>query len=311
MNFREFPINQSIIRTFLHNGEEREYCFRRIYITKIAKTMKEAPSEPMLYGKYFETKCLGKSSGYDVKDLPRKKLTKKMEAENAVRKKEGKPLLLGEKYLDHIRVDDQITRFHSLVKQYKIIITDSNIQVPILTVWDQDPNVILSAELDVFPTTILLPDENDSNIPKMSAAIVDLKLTADIHATYGEYCYGSPQFLDLIQAKMYHYVIRHIDKKLNPNLTGLITDTVQSLIDKNAIKFLLWIFNYKKDTLEDKFIQVLWDKTKEAELNESIRKTVSSLEVGEKLDWPTNPKYNLCTKCPWKTCPDRVKIQTV
>jgi hypothetical protein len=311
MNFREFPINQSIIRTFLHNGEEREYCFRKIYLTKITKEYQEAPSDPMLYGKYFETLTLGKSSGYDVRDLPRKALTKKMLAENAVRKKEKKPLLRGEKYLDHIRVDDQITRFHALVKQYKMIITDSNVQVPIITEWDQDPDVYLSAELDVFPTTILLPDEADNNIPKMYAAIVDLKLTADIHATFGEYCYGNPVYLDLIQAKMYHYMVRNINKKMNPGLSGLITETVQSLIDKNAIKFLLWIFNYKKEVLEDKFIQVTWDKNKEAELHESIRKTVSSLEKGEQLKWPTNPKFDLCKKCPWKECPDRSTIQSV
>jgi hypothetical protein len=311
MNFIDFPINQSIIRTFLHNGEEREYCFRRIYLTKIIRTLKEAPSEPMLYGKYFETKCLGKSSGYDVKDLPRKALTKKVIAENAVRKVEGKPPLQGEKYLDHIRVDDQILRFDALVKQYKIIITKENVQVPILTVWDQDPDVLLSAELDVFPTTILLPDETDNNIVKMFAAIIDLKLTADINATYGEYCYGNPAYLDLIQAKMYHYVVRNINKKLNPTLSGLITNTVQSLIDKNLIQFLLWIFNYKKDVLEDKFIRVSWDKNKEAELHESIRKTVSTLEMGEKLDWPTNPVFHLCKSCPWHDCPDKIKIQTI
>lgn len=311
MNFKEFPINQSIIRKFLHNGEEREYCFSRIYLTKIIRKYKETPSEPMLYGKYFETICLGKSSGYDVRDLPRKKLTKKIIAENAVRKVEKKPLLQGEKYLDHIRVDDQIIRFKSLVKQYKMIITDSNVQVPILIEWGQDPNVYLSAELDIFPTTILLPDEEEGNVPKMFAAIIDLKLTADINATYGEYCYGNPQYLDLTQGKMYHYVVRNINKNLNPGLSGLITDTVQSLIDKNAIKFLLWVFNYKKDTLEDKFIQVKWDANKEAELHESIRKTVSSLEAGEKLDWPTNPIFHLCKSCPVKDCKDRVKIQTV
>ncbi|KKP51032.1 MAG: hypothetical protein UR43_C0028G0003 [candidate division TM6 bacterium GW2011_GWF2_33_332] len=310
MNFHDFPINQSIIRTFLHNGEEKEYCFRRIYITKIKRSLKEVPSDPMLYGKYFETKCLGKSSGYDVKDLPRKKLTKKMEAENAVRKAEGKPLLPGEKYLDHIRVDDQINRFNALIKQHKIIIADHNVQVPILTVWDQDPDVLLSAELDVFPTTILIKLKDDVE-PRLYAAIIDLKLTADINATYGDYCYGSPQYLDLIQAKMYHYVVRNINKKFNPTLSGLITNTIQSLIDKNLIVFLLWVFGYKKDVLEDKFIDVSWDKTKEAELHESIRKTVSSLEAGEKLDWPTNPVFHLCKSCPWFACPDRVRIQTV
>ena len=87
MNFHEFPINQSLIREFFHNNEEREYCYRNIYLTRITRQLKMPVSDAMLAGKYFETKCLGKSSGYDVHDLPRKKLTKKQLAENAVRKK--------------------------------------------------------------------------------------------------------------------------------------------------------------------------------------------------------------------------------
>ena len=304
MNFHQFPISQSIIRTFLRNGDEIEYCYRRIYLTKITKSLKEKPSMPMLYGKYFETKCLGRSSGYDVHDLPRKNLTKKMIAENAVRKKENRPLLQGEKYLDHIRVDDQIVRFNALVNKYKIIITDSNVQVPILTVWDQDPDVLLSAELDIFPTTIILNNE-------LLAAIIDLKLTADINSTYGDFSYGAPEFLDLIQAKMYHYVVRNINKSLNPELSGLITQTVENLIKQNKVQFLLWVFNYKKDTLEDKFIHVAWDKNKEAELHQSIRRTIACIENGEKKEWPTNPVYHLCKSCPWFECPDRKNIQSI
>lgn len=304
MNYHEFPINQSIIKEFLHNGEEKEFCFKKVYLTRIAKTVKPVTSLPMQQGRYFETGLLGKSSGSALRDLPRKNLTKKQLAENAVRKKEGRPLLLGEKYLDHIRIDDQITRAKALAEQYRIIITPYNVQVRILTVWDQDPDVLLSAELDIFPTTILLDN-------KLEAAIIDVKLTADINNEYGEYCYGKPEYLDLIQAKMYHYVVRNINKSLNPDLGSLITDTVQSLIEKNKILFLLWVFNYKGKTLEDKFIKVEWDKYKEAELHESIRKTISILEFGEKQDWPTNPVYSQCKNCPWTQCPDRVKIQTV
>lgn len=309
MNFTKFPINQSLIRMFLHNGNERDFCYRKIYLTRIEKSVKEVPSDAMLYGKYFETKCLGKSSGYDVHDLPRKKLTKAMIAENVIRKKEKQSLILGEKYLDHERVDQQIMRFKALVSKYKMIIADNNVQVPILAVWDQDPDVLLKAELDIFPTTILLPD--DDNVPKLFAAIIDLKLTADIHNEHGEYCYGKPEYLDLIQAKMYHYVIRNMNLKLNPHMSELIGKAMQSLIDKNAVEFLLWIFNYKKTELEDKFIRVRWDRMKEAELHESIRKTISRLNEGEANDWPTNPKYEICKYCPWKDCPDKIKIQTI
>lgn len=304
MNFHEFPINQTLIREFLHNNEEREYCFKNIYLTKITRQLKMPVSDAMLAGKYFETKCLGKSSRYDVHDMPRKKLTKKQLAENAVRKKEKRPLLLGDKYLDHIRIDDQISRFESLCQKYRIIITDSNVQIKLRTIWENDPDVMLSAELDVFPTTILIDGE-------LEAAIIDLKLTADIHNDYGDYCYGRPEYLDLIQAKMYHYIVRNINTKLNPEMNSIITDSVKSLISQNRILFLLWVFNYKGTVLEDKFIKVSWDKNKEYELHESIRKTIGILEMGEKTDWPTNPVYNLCKRCPWADCPDRIRIQTV
>lgn len=305
MDFIKFPINQSIIKTFLRNGEEREYCFKNIYLTKISRQLVEAPSDPMLYGRYFESQILGKSArGSFTNDLPRKKLTKKMIAENAVRKANKQPLLKGEKYLHHIKIDEQVARFKALCTKYKIVISDYNVQIPITTIWDQDPDVLLSAELDIFPTTIFLDDE-------LNAAIIDIKLTSDIHNDYGEYSYGKPEFLDLIQAKMYHYVVRNINEKMNPHLEGLINNSVKSLISQNRIKFYLWVFNYKGDVLEDKFIEVLWDKNKEYELHESIRKTKAILEHGEANDWPTNPIYSQCNRCLFKDCPDRVKVQTI
>jgi len=303
MNFHEFPINQSLIRGLLYNSEDRDerYCLRSVYLTRITRQLKMPVSNAMLAGKYFETKCLGKSSGYDVHDLPRKKLTKKQLAENAVRKKENRPLLLGDKYLDHIRIDDQVNRFNALCQKYQIVITDSNVQVKLRTIWENNPDVMLSAELDVFPTTILIDGE-------LEAAIIDLKLTADIHNGYGEYCYGKPEYLDLIQGKMYHYIVRNINTKLNPELNSLMTDSVKTLIAQNRILFLLWIFNYKGDVLEDKFIKVTWDKTKEHELHASISKTISIMEDGEKTGWPANPVDHLCKRCPWTECPDRIKI---
>ena len=305
MNYHEFPINQSIIRTFLRNGEEREYCYRRIYLTKVAKTISSPQSDPMLYGKYFESQCLGSSAmGEKINDLPRKKLTRAVEAENAVRKDRGKRPLRGEKYLHHIRIDEQIARFKVLLNHHKIMVNESNVQVPLFTIWDQDPDVLLKAELDIFPTTIRLED-------KLNAAIIDLKLTADIHNEWGEYCYGKPEYLDLIQAKMYHYIVRNLISSLNPGIDTLLTDSVKSLIENNNILFLLWIFNYKKENLEDKFIIVKWDKQKEQELHESIRKTIAILNHGEAEGWPTNPQYSICKSCPWKECPDKANIQTI
>ena len=305
MDYLKFPINQSIIRKVLRNGEEIDVCMRKIYLTNIKHVFKDEPSRPMLSGKYFETQCLGKSArGDTVNDLPRKKLTKPMLAENAVRKSEGKVLLQGEKYLDHIRIDDQVSRFKALIKHNRIIIDPANVQVPLFTLWEKDPKVMLKAELDIFPTTILLNGE-------LEAAIIDLKLTGDIHNTYGEYCYGKPEFLDLIQGKMYHYIVRNLDKTLNPDIDNIVTDSVRKLIKDDRIKFLLWIFNYKGQVLEDKFIRVEWDENKNAELHESIRKTISILDKAEAEEWPTTPQYSLCKNCPWTECPDKIKMETI
>jgi hypothetical protein len=305
MNFIEFPIHQSLIRKVLRNGEEREFCLRRLYITSIAKTMREPSSDPMLFGRYFESQVLGSSAGGEkVNDLPRKKLTKKALQENAVRKAEGKKPLKGEKYTHHLRIDEQIQRFKALQHKYKVMVNKLNVQVPLMTLWDQDPDVMLACELDIFPTTVLLDD-------KLEAAVIDLKITADIHNTFGEFCYGAPEYLDLIQAKMYHYIVRNATEKVNPILSELLTPSIRKLIDDNRFLFLLWIFNYKKAELDDKFIKVKWDKTKADELNESIRKTIAILEDGEAQDWPTNPDYAHCKKCPWTQCPDRIKVQTV
>ena len=305
MNYHEFPINQSIQRAVLHNGEEKEYCFQKLYLTKISKKVVQPPTDPMQFGKYFESQALGKSAQGDfVKDLPRKKLTKPMLAENAARKEKGEKSLKGEKYLHHIRIDEQVLRFKALFNTHKIMVNESNVQIPIVTIWDQDPDVLLKAELDIFPTTIKMEG-------KLEAAIIDLKLTADIHNDFGEYCYGKPEYLDLIQAKMYHYVVRNINQSLNPHLDKLLTGSVNKLIEEDNILFLLWIFNYKKDVLEDKFIKVKWDEQKEQELHESIRKTIAILDHGEAKGWPTNPLYSLCKNCPVTDCPDRAQVQTI
>jgi hypothetical protein len=71
------------------------------------------------------------------------------------------------------------------------------------------------------------------------------------------------------------------------------------------------VFNYKKETLEDKLIKVSWDSTREQELYESIRKTVALIEYYEKLDWPAEPDYKLCKECTIFDCPSRQTIQNI
>jgi len=98
---------------------------------------------------------------------------------------------------------------------------------------------------------------------------------------------------------------------LNPHLDSIMTDSLLSLIEKNQVLFVLWVFNYKKAALEDKFIKVKWDGAKEAELNESIRKTVSLVEMYDEMGWPAEPNYKFCKNCPVAECADRITHESI
>ena len=305
MNFEQYPISQSLIKEFFHNGEEKDICPSRTAQIHIFHHYHLEETESMLKGKFFETLCIGKSrKGEQVLDLPRKKLKKIEEIENRIRVKEGKELILGEKTIDQLRIETQAQRFRTLCMKYQIMVLDENTQVPIVIRWHKDPDVLITMELDIFPTPILLNEE-------LSVAIIDLKLTADIHSTYGDYCYGAPHEMDLIQGKMYHYGIRKMDFELNPHLENRISDSLKRMIDDNKVLFLLWVFNYKKEVPEDKFIKIKWDPAKEAELHASIAQTVAAIEFYDKQGWPTNPIKTLCKDCPIFDCKDRLEIESI
>ena len=304
MDFINHPISQSLIKKILYNGEEREVCPYQIYNVDILHKFRGETTLPMECGNYFETQCIGSgASGQRTDDLPRKLLTKTQETENRVLGRQGKALVKGNKRSDHLRIDEQILRFKSLCSKYQVMITDTNTQIPIIIPWEKDEKILLTMQLDIFPTPIFYKR-------KLSVAIIDLKLTADLNSSYGEYCYATPEHLDLIQGKMYHYGVRNINRDLNPHLSNVLTPEVENMIKHEGL-FFLWIFNYKKTTLEDKFIEVIWDKTKEAELHESIRKTVSVIEMFEAQAWPVQPSYNRCKHCPIKECEGREYYEAI
>jgi len=307
MDFKKRPLTQSLINRFLYKGEEREQlCPRKIYCIDIAQTH-HYRTESMLKGSYFETLCIGSGAGgRKTEDLPRKRLTKVRDLENIKRKEHGLPEVKGDKTLDQQRIEQQAARFRILSAKHQITILEENTQVRIRVPWHKNPDIHLSCEFDIFPTAIMTKDG-------LKLTIIDLKLTADVNATYGEYCWGAPEYMDLIQAYMYHYCARQLinNVDLNPHVKEVLTASAANLIRDNQLQFHYWVFNYKKDTLEDKFILVQWDETKEAELHESIRKCVSLIEFNEQMDWPTKPNYKICKECTVFDCKDRNTIQTI
>lgn len=305
MDFKERPINQSLIHRFLYKGEEREnICPKKIYHIDIIESH-HYRTESMLKGSFFETLCLGKGAGGMITDdLPRKRLKKSMELENIKRRRAGILELKGEKTTDQERIEEQSRQFKILANKYQITVSDLNTQVKIVIPWHKNPEIYLGMELDIFPTAIMTNEG-----PKM--AIIDLKLTYDINNTYGEFCWGAPEFMDLNQAYMYSYGVRHIYEniEMNMHLKDLLTKPAINLINNGQIDFYYWIFAYKK--MEQKLIKITWDDIKEKELHESIRKTVSLIEFYEQQEWPAKPDYKICKECTVFECPKRQTIQSL
>lgn len=314
MDFKRYPLRQSLISKFIFKGEERQdICPRQIYLIDILKKYHYV-TESMLKGKFFETLCIGSGAGGEmVLDLPRKKLKKAEERENIKRKSLDLPLILGEKTIDQIRIEDQAKRFKILCSRYQITAFDSNTQVRIVVPWAKNPDVHLSMEFDIFPTAIMTNERISEDDTGLRLAIIDLKLTMDLNVQFGAYSWGAPEYMDHIQAYMYHYgarqLIKHID--MNEYIKPLITKNVAEALTNKNINFYYWVFNYKKETLEDKLIKVKWDNLKELEMHESINKAIAVIEEHEEKGWEAIPDYKRCRKCPILDCDKRQSIEEI
>jgi hypothetical protein len=183
-----------------------------------------------------------------------------------------------------------------------------NTHVTLIKKWDS--KYIIGCELDLFPTIIDYSkvnneiDINDEKHGTLKLAMIDTKLTVDVHSTFGDFGWGNPKFLDHIQADMYHWIIRDVDFELNPNVKNIFTDRVLELIKHDEIHFFYWVFGYK-EPLEQQmvFIERMYrdengSTFRQSELKERIRKTIEVIEREAHFGWSENPVYEICRTCP-------------
>ena len=290
-------LNQTLIKKFVYNGEVREYCPHSIHCECIAKTHNRS-SATMLAGSYFETLCLGSGiKGQKTDDMPRKRLTKKQIANGQT---------IGDKTVDQVRIDEQVLRFRHMAAEAQLSIQpEVNTQVGIFKRWSRNDNIILKGELDLFPTPIML------TTGEMKIACIDLKLTKKF-TDWGEFCWLTPQALDVTQGLMYHELMRDIDMELNVSLDPetkllyLYKDGIRKQLEKNDMMFIYWVFEYAAE-LRTKMIAVKWTPERRAELNESIRKTIEEINRCERRGWSdTRPNEKNCQGCPVIECPLKV-----
>lgn len=302
----EHIINSSLIKQFLFKGDVKEHCPKKIYEYTIKKNYSDV-TRPQLLGLFFESLCLGScADGQTQITLEKKKLTKTQKKENRLAEIEGRPHPhVGEPYIEEIRIEEQYSIFKKECLKHDIKIIKSgeykNVQNTIYKKLTFSNDIIMvSGTLDMFPIRIKLSNNH-------LFSVIDLKTTNDIHSTFREFGWGNAKFMDHIQAHMYIDLLQNIDYQLNPHIKKILSSEDIENLFKNNYYFFYWIFDYKPE-LENELKIVEYDKIKQQELYESIRKTNSMIDYYNKTGWTTNPIYKLCKNC-LVPCPDKSNIE--
>lgn len=279
----KISVSQSLISKFFFKGELRDYCPMKVYHTRILKDVEEIPSEAMINGNFFETLCLGSSAYGKTLSIPA-----------------GRG---GKKSITQERLEEQALNFKLVCEQHGIIInqTDSpgapknvqksfSVNVEIDQFEEQEMGIAINLVTDILsPISFGQVD--------YPMAVIDLKLTWDRNSTYGEYCWGAPEYMDHIQAYLYGFIL--------------------------SFPFFYLVFDYNSKDRGFKIVPVNTNlqhpdpsKREEAmrryrETIEIIKKTVQIILNHHHHGWYTNPNRNNCKNCPMVDCIDRNKNQEV
>lgn len=286
-------LSYTAISRVIDNGEIIDYCPRSIYWTVV--NPKYRIHKPVFdHGIYFESQCIGYGrDGNSLDDLPRHRRT-------------------GRKLVTQQRIDEQVMSFKKEAPRRNVIHNEINTQIPIYFRWEEDENIIIRSHPDILITPFI------SDTQGKILATIDLKLTADLDNDYGPYQWANPEIRDLTQGILYSYGIQHrldfeLNDKFNPgnHLRELFTEEVLMYLNSGAYEFIYWIFD-KKPPLENKVVSVVLDPEKLKFLNETIRKAIDIYREIHRLNYPTNPKYELCRDCPIKDkCKDYTNTQEI
>ncbi len=216
----------------------------------------------MQYGNYFESRCLGHGrEGFKTE---------------APLLKNGKVPVAVE------RIDAQVHSFSMVAVNMGIstefVQVKKSIKIDMGSRF-KDMNLILEGVADII-TPVHIKGFN------YDLAGIDLKLAGDRDNTHGEYCWGSPQYLDPVQLVLYSYLFN--------------------------IPFAYLIFDYKAQDMGYSFIPVA-TKAMEADLSEEFRllarqreagliavvkNTIETITMWDSEGYPVTANSENCKKCP-------------
>ena len=271
----ELRISKSLIRQLIYKGEQYPVCPRKVYHTLLLRDVVTLPSDSMIKGLYFESKCLGASAnGNAVIDLPRHKKT-------------------GAKLIDHDRIDQAVERFKQVKEDYGLIVVQNRVQRYHKRRWidsqcQWDIPIYLDGTLDLIsPITT-----SGYSFPE---ATIDLKLTKDrdvvetfSNGLFHSTPWGNMEQADFSEAMMYRLIFGR--------------------------PFVYMVFDYKATNAGFRDIPVITDindpdpekagkaSKRMAELYKAIRWVVDVIKRWEASGWPMTPIPKVCNSCRIEDC---------
>ena len=271
-------VSKSLIRQLIYKGEPYPVCPYKVYRTILLRDITTQPSESMIKGLYFESKCIGSSAdGSETIDLPRHKKT-------------------GAKLADHDRIDQAVELFFKVKQDYGLVVDQNHTQVYHKRRWiDPKRNwnipIYLDGTLD-FVSPITTPCYS------FESATIDLKLTKDkdvVESFSNGLFHGTPwrnmEMADFTEAMMYRQIFGR--------------------------PFVYLVFDYKRDNAGFRDIPIITDindpdpqKAAKAsirlnELQRTIRWVVETILGWEESGWPMQAIPKVCVTCPILDCPKR------
>ncbi len=271
----ELRISKSLIRQLIYKGEPYPVCPSKVYHTLLLRDVVSPPSDSMIKGLYFESKCLGVSdNGNVVIDLPRHKKT-------------------GAKLIDHDRIDQAVERFMQVMEDYGLIVEQNRVQRYHKRRWidsqcQWDIPIYLDGTLDLIsPITT-----SGYFYPEVT---IDLKLTRDrdVVDTYSNGLYHSTPWGNMDQADFTEAMIYRL------------------IFGK---PFVYMVFDYKANNAGFRDIPVVTnvndpDPKKAAkaskrmtDLYRTISWIITSIMQWEVSGWPMTPIPKVCYSCPIEDC---------
>lgn len=269
-------MSNSLVSKFLKSGNEIPYCPYQILKTYMTGEYSFKSTQAMKNGIYFETKLIGKNSRGETVEP---ELTTK-----------GLPTA------PQKRIDMQIKNAREVFKDRAMVIDDKKVQLKgekqlIMPELDFDIKITQTADMR---TPIRFRDEIYDD------AIVDIKLTADLKTTFGDFAWGKFEYMDKTQAYIASYV--H-----NLPFFYLVFD-----YPATNMGYRLFKVNTLQGSKDMSHSNPLYNEvvTRYHEMKETVRKTALLIDYHNSTEWETRPNPTLCVACPLsEVCEDSYKYE--